>query len=618
MAGACGLSPSTATSGNSLTPAENDDGGIQTNPEVDSDSGHDRDLPPIPDQPSSSVTSDDECKVKCDIDNVEPLSEPKSTMAPNLVKENSISPAEPPCKPPRTKKRSLSTQQPEVNDNKILEKNAIKSLPQNQKDPDDKPPKNLDDKPEKDKVVDMSGEKDSGVKLRKELGLVDCVGLIVGNIIGSGIFVSPGGVLHYSGSVGMSLAVWVASGFVSMVGALCYAEMGAMIPQSGAEYTYLHEAFGPLPAFLQVWISVMIGIPGNRAIGSLTFANYVLQPFFPSCQGPPDSALRIVGALLIVTLTYINSRKVKWATTVQDVLALTKVLALIMIIVVGINHLARGRSDNFADPMANTNWNPAFIATANMPRAIAISLCSVMVIYILTNVAYFAVLTPHEILSSTAVAVVFGNLTLGVMAWTIPIFVACSTGGGLNGSIFASSRLLFVSSRRGHLPRALSFVHTEHYTPVIALVFSACISMLMYVTSDVRVLINYLSFAHNLLGLGCIAAFFWFRIKQPDRPRPIKVWIGFPIVFFFISLFLTVFPIIRQPLEVLVALVVFGTGIVVYYLAIYREKKPKRLMRTMDKLTYVCQMLFLVVPEEKTNTASRFTEEQENDCGTLK
>nr|XP_053627422.1 large neutral amino acids transporter small subunit 2-like [Cherax quadricarinatus] len=408
------------------------------------------------------------------------------------------------------------------------------------------------------KVAELENESkkvcdgDGGVGLKKELGLVDCVGLIVGNIIGTGIFVSPRAVLHYTGSVGMSLSVWVASGVVAMFGALCFAEL--------------------------------------------------------------------------VLLTWVNSRRVKWATSVQDMLALTKVLALIMIIGIGINRLAWGGTHNYDDPMEGTNWNPVFIATAfyhtlfaydgwdslnmvreelkdpvrNMPRAIAISLSSVIVIYILTNVAYFAILTPEQILTSTAVAVTFGNLTLGVMAWMIPIFVACSTGGALNGSVFSSARLLFVSSRRGQLPKVFSYVHAQNCTPIPALVFITCLSMVMFVTSDVRTLINYLAFSSNLLGLTCIGSFFWFRFKQPERDRPIKVWIIFPIVYFIISVFLTVFPVIRQPLEVLAALVAIGTGLPVYYLTIHRKEKPQKLRKAMDKVTYLCQMLFLSVPEEKT------------------
>ncbi|KAG0730512.1 Y+L amino acid transporter 2 [Chionoecetes opilio] len=217
----------------------------------------------------------------------------------------------------------------------------------------------------------------------------------------------------------------------------------------------------------------------------------------------------------------------------------------------------------------------------NMPRAIAISVTCVIVIYTLTNVAYFAVLSKDLILASPAVAVTFGNLTLGVMAWTIPVFVACSISGALNGNTITYSRILFVSARRGHLPRLLSLVQIENNTPVTSLMFLTFLSMWMFVTSDVRVLINYMAFAGNLMHVVCISSFFWFRVKHPDWQRPIKVWIGFPIIYIVLAFFLCVMPVVKQPLEVVAALVILATGIPVYYFLVHREQKPQCLLNAM-------------------------------------
>ncbi|XP_050718094.1 uncharacterized protein LOC126999491 [Eriocheir sinensis] len=497
----------------------------------------------------------------------------------------------------RNRKKNTLNENPQTKEDKNLNlEEGKRELTENEK--------------KKKKMEEEEGEKRHLVGMKKELGLVNCVGIIVGNIIGTGIFISPGAVLQYTGSVGMSLIVWIVSGLATIVGALVYCELGTMIPQSGGNYTYLHEAFGPLPAFLYVWMFVMVGMPGGRAVVALSFANYVTQPFFPDGSKPPEAAVKMIGILLILALTFVNTRRVRWATRVQDSLALLKVVALIMIIVVGLFHLSRGTTDNYEDPMEGTVTNPTLIAIAfyhtffaydgwdslngimeelkdpfrNMPRAIAISVITVMIIYVLTNVAYFAVLPKELILSSPAVAVTFGNLALGVMAWTIPIFVACSIMGGLNGSLLLGSRLLYVSARRGQLPRALSLVHVNNSTPITSLVFMAGMSMIMFMTSDVRVLINYLGFTNNLMVLACIGSFFWFRVKEPDLARPIKVWIGFPVIYIVLSACLCVFPVVQQPFQVLAALVILGTGVPVYYLLVKRQKKPECLATAMGTM----------------------------------
>ena len=138
------------------------------------------------------------------------------------------------------------------------------------------------------------------VRLRREIGMFNGVSIIVGCIIGSGIFLSPKSVLEYSGSVGMSLVVWSVSGIFSLIGALCYAELGTTIQASGGEYSYILKAFGPLPGFLLLWVTLIIINPTGQAVIALVFAQYVLEPFFQeSACGTPDVLIRLLAVLSI-------------------------------------------------------------------------------------------------------------------------------------------------------------------------------------------------------------------------------------------------------------------------------------------------------------------------------
>ena len=155
---------------------------------------------------------------------------------------------------------------------------------------------------ENDATGSGSGSEGGGgsgtLQLKKQLGLMNGVGIIVGIIVGSGIFVSPKGVLLEAGSVGLCLTVWALTGLICCVGAICYAELGTCILTSGADYGYILNAYGNLPAFLFLWVSLVVLVPTGNAITALTFANYVLQPVFPGC-GAPQLAVTLVAGLCI-------------------------------------------------------------------------------------------------------------------------------------------------------------------------------------------------------------------------------------------------------------------------------------------------------------------------------
>ena len=140
--------------------------------------------------------------------------------------------------------------------------------------------------------------KEENVGLKAKMTLLNGITVIVGSIIGSGIFVSPSGVLQYTGSPNLALVVWTVSGIFSMIGAYCYAELGCMITKTGADYAYIMVTFGPFLAFIRLWVECMIVRPCSQAIVALTFSTYILKPFFPTCD-PPDDSLRLLAAVVI-------------------------------------------------------------------------------------------------------------------------------------------------------------------------------------------------------------------------------------------------------------------------------------------------------------------------------
>ncbi|XP_075597494.1 large neutral amino acids transporter small subunit 2-like isoform X1 [Balearica regulorum gibbericeps] len=462
-----------------------------------------------------------------------------------------------------------------------------------------------------------------GVALKKEIGLLSACGIIVGNIIGSGIFVSPKGVLENSGCLGLALLVWGATGAVTAVGALCYAELGVTIPRSGGDYAYVTEIFGGLAGFLRLWIAVLVIYPTNQAVIALTFANYVLHPLFPSCP-VPETGLRLLAAACLLLLTWVNCASVRWATRVQDVFTAGKLLALALIIGTGIFQICRGESYWLSPEQAFSFWEPATaggVALAflqgsfayggwnflnyvteelvdpyrNLPRAIFISIPLVTFVYVFANVAYVTAMSPRELLESNAVAVTFGEKVLGAVSWVMPLAVALSTFGGVNGSLFTCSRLFYAGAREGHLPALLAMIHLERRTPIPALLVTCVSTLLMLVTGDIYTLINYVGFVNYLWYGVTVAGLVVLRWKQPDRPRPIRVSLLFPGLYLLFWAALLLFSLWSEPLVCGIGLGIMATGAPLYLLGLRGGPRPPALRRALDAATRFGQRLCLVV-----------------------
>lgn len=212
----------------------------------------------------------------------------------------------------------------------------------------------------------------------------------------------------------------------------------------------------------------------------------------------------------------------------------------------------------------------------NMPRAIILSITTITLIYILTNVAYFAILSRQEILQSDAIGVLFGEKTLTSLKWLMPLAVALSTIGGLNSSLFSSSRIIFAGAREGQLPSALSALHYTKLTPVPALLLLGLLSAFYLFTTKILVLINHMIFIEASFAALGVSTVLRLRHKYPLLKRPLRVPSAIPVLYLLFSLFLVLLPVYTSPTSALIGLAVTLSGVPVYYATANWKAKPTR------------------------------------------
>lgn len=492
----------------------------------------------------------------------------------------------------------------------LLEKINTKGDANNNNDDDEADNHNHDD------------DDDGAIRLKPKMTLLNGCTVIVGSIIGSGIFVAPKGVLLNTGSVGLSLVIWVLSGVYSLIGAFCFAELGCMIPKSGADYAYIMTSFGPFLAFIRLWIECMIVRPTSQAIVALTFALYALRPVYPDCE-PPILAVKFLAVVCILILTFVNCWSVKWSTMVQDLFTYGKLLALAIIILSGAYQLCQGHVQNFN--FDNSIWDVSRIALSfysglfayngwnylnfvieeliepakNLPKAIMISCVLVTIVYTLTIIAFHTTLTVGEVLSAEAVAVTFASRIFGGWSILVPIFVAMSTFGGVNGILLTSSRLFYAGAEEKQMPSLLSMIQINHLTPTPAVIAMCLLSLFYLLVNDIYALINYVGFTSWLaigLAVACVP---YLRWKHPEWERPIKVNLFWPYIYILATVFITTVPMVSDPNSTLMGCLMVATGIPVYFLFIGWKKKPKCVNRIVDSITNVLQKIMVVVPPEK-------------------
>ena len=450
-------------------------------------------------------------------------------------------------------------------------------------------------------------------ELIRGLSLVSTTSLVVGTIIGTGIFLKTAIMSQNVGSPGMVLAAWVAAGVLSLAGALTYAELGSLLPEAGGEYVYLRKAYGNAPAFFYGWMRFVVGSAGSIASLAAGFAIFatslvgwsepwisrefnILGKATPWHFGPAQ----IVAVGIILVFSGINCAKVALGGSVQSILTVAKVLG-ISVIVIGVFLFTPGvawqnLSSELRTPGLTTvqafgaamlaalwaydGWNNMPMAAGevqnpkrNVPFALIVGMLVVLLIYCSTNLAYFHALPIDEIARSTSanpVATKAVETFLGpVGAKFVTIAIMISITGALNGSILTGARVPFAMARNGLFFSKLGNLSEGARVPVLSLIIQAVWASVLSLLGTFDQLTNYVVFASWIFYGMTTTAVFVLRRKMRDAERPYKT-LGYPImpvVFVLVAVWLLINTLQTNPVEAGAGLflIALGTPIYLYY-----------------------------------------------------
>lgn len=441
--------------------------------------------------------------------------------------------------------------------------------------------------------------------LVRAIGLGSAVLLVVGSVVGSGIFLTTGGMAALIPSASLLLIAWALGGVLAITGGLTYAEMGAMFPRSGGVYVFLKEAYGGLTAFLYGWASLLVVISGAMAAVAVGFAEY-LSYFFPvlstsnvvvSTPVPWGtftlSAGQLVAAAALAVLGAVNYVGVRIGNMVNVVLTAAKVAGLSAIPIMAL--VAGSVEPTFtpvvppevARPVASfgvamiavlwtyESWYYVTYAAGeirdpqrNVPRALVIGVLLLMAIYLTVNLAYFYALTIDEMRGVTRIAETAATALMGPGgAAFIAATVVVSTFGCNAAGLLGGSRVLFAMAKDGVFLPAASKVHQQYRTPHIAVVALTTWSIVLALSGTYEQLFTYVMFASILFSAAAGLALFRLRRTHPAQPRPYRAW-GYPwipAIFVLGSLAFVVNTLLERPVESLAGLGLVALGIPVYF-----------------------------------------------------
>ena len=426
-------------------------------------------------------------------------------------------------------------------------------------------------------------------QLPRKLGLLDATMIVIGIVIGSGIFLLPNLIARNVASGAAIIAIWVVAGVLSYFGALAYAELGAMMPATGGQYVYLREAFGPLCAFLCGWVFVIAVLPGGTGFLAVGFSIY-LDHFIPLAPG----MRKLVSVALVLVLSGINYIGVRESAWVQRILTFCKIGGLALVIAaafvsphsapaVTASHLTYG-GIGFAMTaclMAYNGWSyVSFVAgevtdpQRNLPRALGLGMLIVMVLYVGANLAYMNVLSLPEIAAAERVGATVAERTMGpVGASLISITVLLSVAGAINGCILTGARIPFAQARDGLFFARFAEVHPRFKTPSFAILAQAAWAIVVLLTGSYETLSSYAMLSAWLFYTLSVLGVLILRRKMPNAVRPYRMW-GYPVtlwMFLGVSVWFMADALVTQTVTSLIAIGVAAAGVPFYLIWRRRE-----------------------------------------------
>lgn len=446
----------------------------------------------------------------------------------------------------------------------------------------------------------------SAVELKRDLGLWGAVAIVVGTVIGSGIFLVPKAMIQRVGSPEMVFVVWILGGALSLFGALSYAELAAALPEAGGEYVYLREAYGPLWSFLYGWTQLWVAKSGSIATLATAFFYYFAN-FFPELErvftviplplGTGGAPLEIrygqlLAMALILFLGGVNYFGVKLGGGVQIATTLVKVGLIAFLIATGLTAKhgtwanfdtalpASGGVAGFFAAMVAALWaydgwnNVGMVASEikepkrNLPLALIWGTLAVIAIYLLANLAYFFVLNAPEVAGSDRVAAEMMRRVLGAPgAAAVSIAAMISIFAALNGSILTGSRVPYAMARDRYLFASAAHVNASYHTPGNSILLLSAWSAVLVLSGRYEQLFTYVIFASWILYGMTTAAVIVLRRKRPDLHRP-YLTLGYPAVpalFVGASLCLVISTLFDSPRESLLGLAIILLGLPFYF-----------------------------------------------------